>query len=129
MLLNVIFINMDSRETKQELSINDIKPINNALNYIKISLIGMFFGLDKNYVVNELNNSEELRKNFGFQSELDYNQLCEVFSRFTEEQILEFVIKRINKAFTKEKRTYKYILIDATDISFDINLDKKLLFY
>jgi len=85
----------------------------------------MFYGLDKYYVVCELNNSEELRKNFGFKSELDYNQLCEVFSRFTETQILEFVIKRLNKVFPKEKRTSRYILVDTTDIQFDINLDKK----
>ena len=85
----------------------------------------MFFGLDKKYVVNELNNNEKLRKNFGFQSELDYNQLCEVLSHFTDEQILEFVLKRLNKAFSKEKRTYRYILLNTTDTPFDINLDKK----
>jgi hypothetical protein len=125
MLLDVIFINMDSRETKQELARNGIKPINKALNYIKVSLIAMFYGLDKSYVVSELNNSEELRKDFGFKSELDYNQLCEVFSRFSDEQILEFMIKRLNKGFKKRKRTIMYILIDSTDIQFDVNLGKK----
>ena len=84
-LLNVIFNNIDSRETKQELSKNGITPYNKALNYIKIYLISMFYGLDKYYVVCELNNSEKLRKNFGFKFELNHNQLCEVFSRFTEE--------------------------------------------
>ena len=84
-LLDLIFINIDSRETKQELSRNNIKPINKALNYIKVSLIGMFYGLDKFYVVSELNNSEELRKNFRFKSKLDYNQLSEVFSRFSDD--------------------------------------------
>ena len=84
-LLNVIFNNIDSRETKQELSKNGIIHYNKALNYIKISLISMFYGLDIYYVVCELNNSEELRKNFGFKFELDCNQLCEVFSRFTGE--------------------------------------------
>jgi len=90
-LLKVIFNNIDSRETKQELSRNGMKPVNSALKYIKISLIDMFYGLDKFYVVSELNNNEELRKNFGFKSELDYNQVCEVFQRFTEDQVLEFV--------------------------------------
>jgi hypothetical protein len=61
---------------------NEMKPVNKVLNYIKMSLISMFYGVDKFYVVFELNNNEELRKNFGFKSELDYNQLCEVFSRF-----------------------------------------------
>jgi hypothetical protein len=102
-----------------------MKPINKALNYIKVSLIAMFYNLDKSYVVSELNNSEELRKNFGFRSMLDYNQLCEVFSHFSDEQILKFMLKRLNKCFKKEKRTVRYILVDSTDISFDINLDKK----
>lgn len=124
-LLKVIFNYIDSDKTRQELSRNSIKPGKKALNYIKVSLIGMFYGLDKFYVVSELNNSEELRKSFGFKSELDYNQLCEVFSHFTEEQILEFVLKRLNKEFPKEKRRVRYILVDSTDIQFDINLDKK----
>ena len=54
----------------------------------------MFYGLDKFYVVSELNNSEKLRKNFRFKSKLDYNQLSEVFSRFSDEQILELCIKK-----------------------------------
>ena len=85
----------------------------------------MFYGLDKSYVVSELNNSEELRKNFRFKSKLDYNQLSEVFSRFSDDQILEFVLKRLNKGFKKNRRKYRYILLDSTDISFDINLEKK----
>jgi hypothetical protein len=123
--LDLIFINIDSRETKQEFSRNDIKPINKALNYIKMSLISMFYGLNKSYVVSELNNSEELRKNFEFPSELDYTQLSEAFSRFSDEQILEFVLKILNKKFKKNKRKFRYILVDSTDIPFDINLDKK----
>jgi hypothetical protein len=124
-LLDLIFINIDSRETKQELSRNAIKPSNKALNYIKISLIAMFYGLNKFYIVSELNNSEELRKNFGFKSKLDYNELSETFSRFTDKQILEFVLKRLNKEFKKDRRKYRYILVDSTDIPFDINLEKK----
>ena len=73
----------------------------------------------------ELNNSEELRKNSGFKSKLNYNQLREVFAHFTETRILEFLIKRLNKVFLKEKRTSRYILVDTTDIQFDINLDKR----
>jgi transposase len=124
-LLSVIFDKIDSKKTRQELARNGIKPAAKALNYIKVSIIAMFYGLDKSYVVYELNNSSELRKSFGFKSKLDYNQLCEVFSRFSEQQILEFVLKRLNKEFKKEKRTARYILVDATSIQFDINLDKK----
>jgi hypothetical protein len=65
-----------------------MKPINKALNYIKIFLISMFYGLDKSYVVSELNNSVKLRKDFGLPSRLNYSELSEVFSRFNEDQVL-----------------------------------------
>ena len=45
-LLDVIFIDIDCRETRQELSRNDIKPVNKALDAIKIRLIAMFYGID-----------------------------------------------------------------------------------
>lgn len=58
-----------------------------------MSLIAMFCDLDKSYVVSEVNNSEELRENFGLRSKLDYNQLCEFLAHFNELEILEFVLK------------------------------------
>ncbi|MGA2676782.1 MAG: transposase [Methanobacterium sp.] len=124
-LLDVIFIDIDSRETRQELSRNGIKPINNALNAIKIRLIAMFYGIDIKYVVNELNNSKELRKAFKFRSTLNYLELSEVFSRINDFQMLEFVLKRLNREFKKNIRGNRKIIIDSTDIRFRINLDKK----
>jgi len=124
-LLDIIFIDIDSRETRQELSRNNIKPVNKALDAIKIRLIAMFYGIDIKYVVNELNNSVKLRKAFKFRSTLNYLELSEVFSRFTEFQILEFVLKRLNKEFKKNIRGNRKIIIDSTDIRFKINLDKK----
>lgn len=124
-LLDVIFIDIDCRETQQELSRNGIKPVNKALDAIKVRLIAMFYGIDIKYVINELNNSAELRKAFGFNSTLNYLKLSEVFSRFDESQVLEFVLKRLNKEFKKNIRGNRKIIIDSTDIRFNINLDKK----
>lgn len=124
-LLDVIFIDIDCRKTRQELSRNGIKPVNKALNAIKVRLIAMFYGIDIKYVVNELNNSVELRKAFKFRSTLNYLELSEVFSRFNEFQVLEFVLKRLNKEFKKNIRRNRKIIIDSTDIRFKINLDKK----
>lgn len=104
MLLGLIFIDIDCRETRQELSRNGMKPVNNALDAIKIRLIAIFYGIDIKYVVNELNNSEELKKALHFRSTLNYLELSEVFSRFDEFQVLEFVLKRINKEFKKNIR-------------------------
>ena len=103
-LLDIIFIDIDCRETRQELSRNGMKPVNKVLDAIKVRLIAMFYGIDIKYVVNELNNSVKLRKAFKFRSTLNYLELSEVFSRFTELQILEFVLKRLNKEF---KKNYK----------------------
>ena len=124
-LLDVIFIDIDCRETRQELSRNGIKPVNKALDAIKVRFIALFYGIDIKYVVNELNNSVELRKAFGFKSTLNYLELSEVFSRFNELQVLEFVLKRLNKEFKKNIRGNRKIIIDSTDIRFNINLDKK----
>ena len=87
-LLNLIFKIIDSRETKQELGRNGMKPINLSIKAIKIKFIGMFFDIDIKYVVNEVNNSPELRKQWGFKSTLDYNKISKHISKFDSEQIL-----------------------------------------
>ena len=35
------------------------------------------------------------------------------------------MLKRLNKEFKKYTKKYRYLLVDSTDISFDINLGKK----
>ncbi|MEN6552814.1 MAG: hypothetical protein ABFC34_08000 [Methanobacterium sp.] len=66
-----------------------------------------------------------MRKAFGFRSTLNYLELSEVFSRFDELHVLEFVLKRFNKEFKKNTMGNRKIIIDSTDIRFNINLDKK----
>lgn len=85
----------------------------------------MFYGIDIKYVVNELNNSEQLKKAFKFGSTLNYLELSEVFSSFDEFQVLKFVLKHLNKEFKKNTRGKRKTIIDSTDIRFRINLDKK----
>jgi len=102
-----------------------MKPINTTLNYVKVALISMFYKMDKFYIVSELNNSDKLRKDFGFTTKLNYFQIGEVWSRFSDEQVLEFVLKLSNKQFKNKKRGPKKIIIDATDIQFNINLKKE----
>jgi len=90
-----------------------------------VALISMFYKMDKFYIVNELNNSDKLRKDFGFKSKLNYFQIAEVFSRFDDIQVLEFVLKVLNKQFKNNKRGIRKIIIDSTDIQFNINLKKE----
>lgn len=51
--------------------------------------------MDKFYIVSELNNSDKLRKDFGFESKLNYFQIAEVWSRFEDTQVLEFCSQTI----------------------------------
>jgi len=62
-----------------------MKPINTTLNYVKVALVSMFYKINKFYIANELNNSDKLRKDFGFESKLNYFQIAEVWSRFDDE--------------------------------------------
>jgi hypothetical protein len=124
-LLDSIFIIIDSRETKQELSRNKIKSVNNFIKVIKIKFISMFFDVDSNYVVNQVNNSSKLRKIWRIKSVLDYNKISKLLSMLDSNQIQEFVLKLINKQFIKGVRGRKTILFDATSIMLDINLNKK----
>jgi len=124
-LLGSIFIIIDSPEFRRILSQNGLKPINSVVNLIKIRFISMFFGIDIKYVINEVNNSPELKKYWGFKYNLDYNNLSKLLSKFNSNQFLEFVLKFINKQFIPGKRGRKTIIVDATPIMLDINLDKK----
>jgi hypothetical protein len=124
-LLDGIFKIIDFPETRQELSRNNIKPINSFIKAIKIRFISMFFDIDNKYVVNEINNSSELRNQWGIKSVLDYNEFSKHLSKIESTQIIEFVLKILNKHFKKGKRGKKTVLMDGTPIMLDINLDKK----
>jgi hypothetical protein len=68
-----------------------------------------------------------LKKDYGFRGDLNYLKLSEVFSRFDDIQILNFVINRLNKEFKKNKDGKRTILIDESDIQFKINANKNFL--
>jgi transposase len=124
-LLDSIFIIMDSREIKQELSRNGLTPVNSVLKAMKIKLISLFFDINSKYIIDEINNSPVLRKRWNIKSILDYGKFSKLLSRLSSDSILEFVLKVSNKQFIKGKRGRKTILLDATPIMLDINLDKK----
>jgi transposase len=124
-LLSSIFIIIDSPGTKQVLSQNGLKPNNSIINLIKIRFISMFFNINIKYAVDEVNNSSELRKQWGFKYKLNYNKLSKLLSEFDSDQIREFVLKLINKQFLPGKRGRRTVIIDATSIKLDINLNKK----
>ena len=56
---------------------------------------------------------------------LNYNILSKLLSKFDSSQLLEFILKFINKQFIPGKRGRITIIIDATPIILDINIYKK----
>jgi len=125
MLLDAIFKIIDDDETKSILSRYGLKPINSYKKAIKIRFISLFFDIDIKYVVNEINNSPELRKQWNIKSILNYNKISNLISSLDTIQLLEFTIKLINQRFPKGIRGRRTILVDATSIKMDINLNKK----
>ena len=71
----------------------------------------MFFDIDVKYVADEVNNSPELRKYWGFKYMLNYNILSKLLSKFDSNQLLESVLKFINKQFIPGKRGRRTIIL------------------
>jgi len=124
-LLNSIFIIMDSREIKQELSRNGLKPVNSFVKAMKIKLISTFFDTDSKYIVDEINKSPDLQERWNIKTILDYQKFSKLLSMCDSNSILDFVLKVSNKQFIKGKRGRKTIILDSTSIMLDINLEKK----
>ncbi len=124
LLLNIFKI-IDSRKIHQEFARNGLKPVKRSVIVFKVVLLSMFFAIDVSYVVKELERSYQLRKSLGFENLLNEGQIYEFLSRFDQKQILEFVIKTLNKEFKQIKRGKKTILIDGTDIQVDMNWNKQ----
>lgn len=124
-LLLKIFKIIDSRKIHQEFARNEIKPVKNSVIVFKIVLMSMFFSTDISYIVNEVERSFKLRKSLGFNNVPKTDQIYEFLSRFSQKQILEFVIKTLNKEFKPIKRGIRTILIDGTDIQVDMNWNKQ----
>jgi Mg/Co/Ni transporter MgtE len=80
-LLSSIFKIMDSRKIKQELSRNGFTRLNSVIKAMKIKLISRFFDSNSKYIVNEINNSLELRKRWNIKSILDYKKNFQAYIR------------------------------------------------
>lgn len=53
-LLSKIIERLETRETKKALARNKITPVNKAVDFLKIIILAMFFGLEISYAVSEV---------------------------------------------------------------------------
>ncbi len=69
-ILSKIMDKLETREAKKALARNGIAPVNKAIEFLKIIILAMFFGLEISYAVSEVNRRYELRKFLGIEEEI-----------------------------------------------------------
>ena len=79
-LLNEIFKIMDSRKSSEILTSYGFKNLNKQIIAFKIIFISMFFGLDIQFIINELESKKELRDYFNISEVLTAYQIYKTLS-------------------------------------------------
>jgi hypothetical protein len=124
-LLKELFNIIGSKQNRKEMSRNGISTKKFCLNMMKILFISIFFQIERNYVVNELNNNFKLRESFTIYDKTNIIEMNKYFSSLDPENIRNYVTKTLNSNFKKPKKKIRTILIDASSIPMDINLKRK----
>ncbi|WP_409199331.1 transposase [Methanobrevibacter sp. DSM 116169] len=124
-LLDKIFKIIDCTNSQKIMASYGIKNINLFILCLKIIFTGLFFDLDINFIVNDLNNSLELRQFFNISSVPKTSQIYNFFGKISEDQILE-ITNRILKTFKLHRRNRKMTyIIDATPVDLNFNVKRK----
>ena len=124
-MLGEIFKIIDSKKTEKVIGSYGVKNISMFVLCLKIMFTGMFFGLDINFIVNDLKKLEKLRKFFNIEEVPESSYIYNFFSKFSEEQILK-ISNRILKIFKNFKRRKQMIyVVDATPVDLDFNVARK----
>ena len=69
-ILRKIIKKLESMEVKKALAREEITPVDKAIIILKIVILAIFFELEISYVVEEVNNREELRKFLGIKEKV-----------------------------------------------------------
>ena len=128
MLLNEIFKIIGSRESKQIMSRNGLKPLNKVISLVKTVILAAYFECSISFVVDELKRSFKLRKYARFEGEIeDVDKIYECLARFSAEEYYNFVnhfLNRYNQVMRKKNKT---LIVDATLSACDFNYDKQYI--
>jgi hypothetical protein len=124
-LLAELFNIIGSKKNRDEMSKNGISIKKEYINMMKVIFISIFYQMERNHVVNELNNNEQLRNNFGIYEEINIVEMNKRLSSLGEENIRNYVTRILNQKFPKPKKKIRTILIDSSPIPLDINTNKK----
>lgn len=124
-LLGQIFKIIGSRKAQKIISSKKIKNTKMFVLCLKIMFTGMFFDLDNKFVVDDLKNSEKLRKFFEVEEVPEISYIQNYFSKITEEQLLETTNRILNQFKTFKRRKSMTFIVDATPVDLDFNTHRK----
>jgi hypothetical protein len=124
-MLGEIFKIIDSKKAERIIGSFSVKNTSMFVLCLKIMFIGMFFGLDINFIVNDLKNLEKLRKFFDIEEVPETSYIYTFFSKFTEEQILKISNRILNTIKISKRRKQMTYVVDATPVDLDFNINRK----
>jgi hypothetical protein len=113
------------KKLKKSLGLLGLKTLKCLFCVLKSCFTGMFFGLDINFIVNDLKNLEKLRKFFKIEEVPESSYIYNFFSRLKEEQILKIsnrILKTVKIVKRRKQMTY---VVDATAVDLDFNTERK----
>ena len=90
MLLNEIFKIIDSRESKQIMSRNGLKPLNKVIPLVKTIIVAAYFECSITFVVGELKSKSELREGLNFDIVLEAQEIYNRLSKLNPLQLEKY---------------------------------------
>jgi hypothetical protein len=123
-LLGEIFKIIDSRISRKIIASQNVKNIEMFVLSLKIIFTGMFFDLNTNFIINNLNNNKKLRNFFNIEEIPETTYINNYFSDISEEQTLNISNRILNSFKIKKRRKNMVFIVDATPIDLDFNINR-----
>ena len=125
MLLNEIFKIIGSRESKQIMSRNGLKPLDKVIPLVKTVILAAYFECSISFVVEELKSKSKLREGLNFDIVLEAQEIYDRLSKFNPVQLENTVNSILNKLRNDYNRGRRTFIIDATPGDLNINFNGK----
>ena len=90
MLLNEIFKIIGSRESKQIMGRNGLKPLDRVIPLVKTVIIASYFECSIYFVVDELKSKSKLREGLNFDIVLEAQEIYDRLSKFNPVQLEKY---------------------------------------
>ncbi len=89
-LLKEIFKIIGSRESKQIMSRNGLKPLDKVISLVKTVILAVYFECNISFVVDELKSKSKLREGLDFDIVLEAQEIYDRLSKFNPVQLEKY---------------------------------------